>query len=175
MSREFAGKTAFITGAAHGQGRAAALALAAEGAIRTLVAANSAVRFAGQRRQEVYNWVERTLVRHECAGLGRADKGVPRFYLAQMTGLSRAQVTRLIGGYRKTGPGDRNALSTEPLLQHLHPCRRGSAGLRHRAGLSGAQSCPQATTTGPKACPTGSVHGGGGGRRVVGGVAVEDQ
>ena len=32
MTREFAGKVAFITGAAHGQGRATALALAAEGA-----------------------------------------------------------------------------------------------------------------------------------------------
>lgn len=32
MSKEFAGKAAFITGAAHGQGRAAALALAKEGA-----------------------------------------------------------------------------------------------------------------------------------------------
>jgi hypothetical protein len=71
--------------------------------IRTLVAANSAVRFAGQRRQEVYDWVERTLVRHEYAGLRRADKGVVRLYLAQMTGLSRAQMTRLIGGYRETG------------------------------------------------------------------------
>src|SRR5438105_2104604 len=32
MSREFEGKVAFITGAAHGQGRAVALALAGEGA-----------------------------------------------------------------------------------------------------------------------------------------------
>src|SRR5437016_2972316 len=32
MPREFHGKVAFITGAAHGQGRAVALALAAEGA-----------------------------------------------------------------------------------------------------------------------------------------------
>src|SRR5213593_4783106 len=32
MSREFEGKVAFITGAAHGQGRAVALELAAEGA-----------------------------------------------------------------------------------------------------------------------------------------------
>src|SRR5947208_3301214 len=32
MPREFEGKVAFITGAAHGQGRAVALALAAEGA-----------------------------------------------------------------------------------------------------------------------------------------------
>jgi transposase InsO family protein len=71
--------------------------------IRTLVAANSVVRFVGQRRQEVYNWVERTLVRHEYASLRRPDKGVLRLYIALMTGLCRAQVTRLITGYRETG------------------------------------------------------------------------
>jgi transposase InsO family protein len=71
--------------------------------IRALVAANQVVRFAGQGRQEVYEWVERTLVRHQYAGLRRPDKGVLRVYLAQMTGLSRAQVTRLIGGYQETG------------------------------------------------------------------------
>ena len=71
--------------------------------IRALVAANSVVRFAGQRREEVYGWVERTLVRHEYAGLARPDKGVVRRYIAQMTGLSRAQVARLIAGYRGTG------------------------------------------------------------------------
>jgi transposase InsO family protein len=73
------------------------------GQIRALVAANQAVQFAGQRRQEVYGWVERTLVRHEYAALPRADKGTLRLYLAQMTGLSRAQVARLIGAYQKTG------------------------------------------------------------------------
>jgi len=71
--------------------------------IRALVAANQVVRFAGQRRQEVYDWVERTLVRHQYAGLCRPDKGVLRLYLTQMTGLSRAQVTRLISGYQETG------------------------------------------------------------------------
>ena len=71
--------------------------------IRALVAANSVVRFAGQRREEVYHWVERTLVRLQYAGLQRRDKGVVRLYIAQMTGLSRAQVTRLITGYQRTG------------------------------------------------------------------------
>jgi len=71
--------------------------------LRALVAANGVVRFAGQRRDEVYGWMERTLVRHEYAGLPRPDKGVVRLYLTQMTGLSRAQVTRLITGYQQTG------------------------------------------------------------------------
>jgi len=70
--------------------------------LRALVAANGVVRFAGQRRDEVYGWMERTLVRHEYAGLPRPDKGVVRLYLTQMTGLSRAQVTRLITGYQQT-------------------------------------------------------------------------
>jgi transposase InsO family protein len=71
--------------------------------IRAFMAGSGEVRFAGQRRGEVYAWVERTLVRHAYVGLGRADKGVVRKYIARMTGLSRAQVTRLIAGYRKTG------------------------------------------------------------------------
>lgn len=71
--------------------------------IRVFLAGSGEVRFAGLRRAEVYAWVERTLVRHEYAGLGRADKGVVRQYIARMTGLSRAQVTRLIAGHRKTG------------------------------------------------------------------------
>ncbi len=71
--------------------------------IRAFLAGSGEVRFAGLRRAEVYAWVERTLVRHEYGGLGRGDKGVVRQYVARMTGLSRAQVTRLITGHRKTG------------------------------------------------------------------------
>jgi transposase InsO family protein len=71
--------------------------------IRAFLAGSGEVRFAGVGRAEVYAWVERTLVRRGYAGLGRADKGVVRQYVARMTGLSRAQVTRLIAGHRKTG------------------------------------------------------------------------
>jgi transposase InsO family protein len=71
--------------------------------IRSLVDANGAVRFTGQRRAEMYEWVEKTLVRHEYADLRKPDKGVLRLYVGQMTGLSRAQVTRLIGAYQQTG------------------------------------------------------------------------
>ena len=60
------------------------------------------MEFSGQRREEIYHWVEKTLVRHEYASLDRPGKGLRR-YLGRMTGFSRAQVTRLIAGYRKTG------------------------------------------------------------------------
>lgn len=71
--------------------------------IRAFLSGGGEVRFAGQRRPEVYAWVEKTLVRHQYSSLERGDKGLLRQYLARMTGLSRAQVTRLITGYLKTG------------------------------------------------------------------------
>ena len=71
--------------------------------IRAFLAGSGEVRFAGQRREEVYSWVERTLVRHQYASLDRSGKGLVRRYLTRMTGLSRAQVTRLIAAHRNTG------------------------------------------------------------------------
>jgi transposase InsO family protein len=71
--------------------------------MRAFLAGSEPVRFAGQRREEVYGWVENTLVRHQYASLDRPGKGLVRRYLARMTGFSRAQVTRLITGYCKSG------------------------------------------------------------------------
>jgi hypothetical protein len=71
--------------------------------IQAFLAGVGEVRFAGQRREDVYSWVERTLVRHPYARLDRAGRGLLRRYIARMTGLSRAQVTRLIAAFRRTG------------------------------------------------------------------------
>ena len=71
--------------------------------IRAFLAGSEEVRFAGQRREEIYGWVERTLVRFQYASLDKPGKGLVRRYLSQMTGLSRAQVTRLIALQRRTG------------------------------------------------------------------------
>jgi len=71
--------------------------------IRAFLAGSEEVRFAGQRREEVYGWVEKTLVRLQYASLAKLDKGLVRRYLSRMTGLSRAQVTRLIALQRHTG------------------------------------------------------------------------
>lgn len=61
------------------------------------------MRFAGKRRAEVYGWTERTLVRFEYGVLGKRDKGLVRLYVGRMTGLSRAQMTRLIASYTSCG------------------------------------------------------------------------
>jgi len=71
--------------------------------VRAFLLGSGDVRFTGQSRGEVYGWVERTLIRFQYGALGKRDKGVVRRYLARMSGLSRAQVTRLIASYAVSG------------------------------------------------------------------------
>lgn len=71
--------------------------------IRAFLEASEPVQFAGQSREEVYRWVERTLRAQDYGRLNRLGKGLVRRYVAKMTGLSRAQVTRLIGSYLDKG------------------------------------------------------------------------
>ena len=71
--------------------------------IQAFLEASEDLHFDGVDRAELYAWVGRTLIEQEYARLGREAKGLVRRYVAKMTGLSRAQVTRLIGQYREHG------------------------------------------------------------------------
>ena len=68
--------------------------------IRAFLEGSGEVCFQAQERQEVYSWVNRTMRQQDYSGLKRGGKGLVRRYLAKMTGLSRAQVTRLIRCYQ---------------------------------------------------------------------------
>jgi hypothetical protein len=72
--------------------------------IRAFLEGSEEVRFEAQKREEVYAWVDQALRQQDYERLPRAGKGLVRRYLAKMTGLSRAQVTRLIGRYQKGEP-----------------------------------------------------------------------
>jgi transposase InsO family protein len=71
--------------------------------IEQFLLAAKEVRFEASQRQEVYGWVERLLCGQEYARQGRRARGLLRRYLGKMTGLSRAQFTRLVGRYLETG------------------------------------------------------------------------
>lgn len=71
--------------------------------IRAFLEASGEIEFAAKGRQEVYDWVARTLCEQEYWRQGRDVKGLLRLYIGKMTGLSRAQVTRLIARYKETG------------------------------------------------------------------------
>jgi len=71
--------------------------------MRAFLEGSQELRFESGNRQERCAWVGRTLVEQEYGGLGRAEKGLVRRYIAKMSGLSRAQVTRLIRQYQTSG------------------------------------------------------------------------
>ena len=67
--------------------------------IRAFLDASDAVGFRGQDREEVYGWVNQALRQQGYQDLKRSGRGLVRRYLEKMTGLSRAQTTRLITLY----------------------------------------------------------------------------
>ena len=71
--------------------------------IRVFLEGAEPVEFTAQGRKEIYQWVERVLVRYEYARQGKGDKGLLRRYVEKLTGSSRAKVTRLITAYQATG------------------------------------------------------------------------
>jgi len=71
--------------------------------IQAFLEASQGIRFEGKTREEIYRWMEKVLVHHQYQGQGRRERGWLRQYLEKMTGLSRAQVTRLIGRYSRRG------------------------------------------------------------------------
>ena len=94
--------------------------------IRALMQASQEVRFAGHGRAEVYAWIGKTLTEQNYRQQSREGKGLLRAYGLKMTGLSRAQVTRLIGQYLRRGEGD--GVPASPFSHALHARRRGVAG-----------------------------------------------
>lgn len=71
--------------------------------IRALLEASEIEFEAEAKRQELYEWVTAMLCQQEYWKQQREVKGLLRRYIARMTGLGRAQVTRLIRRYKQDG------------------------------------------------------------------------
>ncbi|TFH64690.1 MAG: transposase [Gemmatimonadales bacterium] len=71
--------------------------------IRAFLEGSQPLDFEAPRREAAYAFVGQQLRRFAYARLGKADKGLVRRYLCKVTGISRAQMTRLIGQLRDTG------------------------------------------------------------------------
>ena len=92
--------------------------------IEKFLLAAKEVRFEASQREEVYGWIERLLCQQEYVRQGRRARGVLRRYIGKMTGLSRAQLTRLVGRYVATGQVGRKATR-----RHRFPLRYTSADI----------------------------------------------
>ena len=71
--------------------------------VEAFLSASESVAFAGESRAQIYRWCEALLCYHEYGMLKRRAKGLIRAYMERMSGLSRAQCTRLIARYAKSG------------------------------------------------------------------------
>lgn len=69
--------------------------------IQVFLEASDGLGFQGRDRAEVYGWVNETLRRQCFQDLSKIARGLVRRYLEKMTGLSRAQTTRLITMYTR--------------------------------------------------------------------------
>ena len=71
--------------------------------VREFLAGSAGIDLQPRSRADAYAFVAKTLERFDYALLGKPDKGLLRRFLAKATGLSRAQVTRLLHQHRTTG------------------------------------------------------------------------
>ena len=67
--------------------------------IKDFLESSQGIEFAGCGRTEKYAWVECVLGAQNYGELGKRERGVVRAYVEKMTGMSAAQMTRLIRGF----------------------------------------------------------------------------
>ena len=71
--------------------------------VREFLEGNQEVDLVVATRAAAYGFIEQTLGRFDYVHQGKAEKGLLRCFLAKVTGLSRAQLTRLLAQHRVTG------------------------------------------------------------------------
>ena len=69
--------------------------------MKEFVAGNRKVCFSTKAREETYAFIEGTLQGQQYRKLSKGQKGIVRRFLVKVTGLSRAQMTRLVGCWTK--------------------------------------------------------------------------
>jgi len=108
--------------------------------IETFLNASEEIRFDSENREQVYGWVEQVLRQQQYPKQVRKARGLVRRYLEKMTGLSRAQVARLIARYRAHGE-----VQASTYRRHRFPQRYTRADIELLATVDGAHE----TLSGP--------------------------
>jgi hypothetical protein len=71
--------------------------------IEQFLEGNDEIEFKALSGEEKYEWIESVLKRFRYEDLRRGNKGLIRQYIRKVTSYSRAQVSRLIGQYKRSG------------------------------------------------------------------------
>ena len=142
--------------------------------VREFLEGNQGVDLVVATRAAAYGFIEQTLGRFDYVHQGKAEKGLLRCFLAKVTGLSRAQLTRLLGpasGHREHRRPPRGAPTAvpPPLHEHRHrllaargstaPCpgrRRKRYRRRHHGPMRSSSRSPRPPSTSPRGPPSNS-------------------
>lgn len=108
--------------------------------IEAFLAASGEMEFEAADREEVYEWITATMCEQEYWRQSRKVKGMLRCYIGKMTGLSRAQVTRLIARYGEVG-----VVRPRNYQRHRFPARYTKEDIELLAGVDEAHE----TLSGP--------------------------
>ena len=95
--------------------------------VRAFVEGSDGLDFIGSDRPSRNDFVRRVLVKFGHGTLGKADKGLVKRFLGKATGLSRAQLTRLVRQRAETGRVEdrRGGAPAWPLAcRSMAACRR---------------------------------------------------
>ena len=96
--------------------------------IREFVEGSRSIGFSAPKREAIYEFIERVLKSQQYRRINRGQKGIERRFLAKMTGLSRAQLTRWIGRWMKTRRVQRKPACRGDLSAKVHGGRHRPAG-----------------------------------------------
>ncbi len=97
------------------------------------LAASSNLSFAGTGRGQIYGLLEGALRAQKYLGLSKNNKGIVRRYLVKISGLSVAQITRLIARWRERG-----LIEPRASRRHRFPHRYTPADIELLAKTDGA-------------------------------------
>lgn len=71
--------------------------------IKEFLKLNNAIEFQATSRKEKYQWIENVLLKFRYFKLRKKEKGMVKKYIMRLTGISDAQLTRLISKKKKVG------------------------------------------------------------------------
>ena len=85
--------------------------------IRAFLKGTEHVEFEVQGKEQRYAWTEHTLRRFHYHELARAERGLILRFIQRVSGLSRAQVTRLVRQYRRNARVRRHQRTVRPFTR----------------------------------------------------------
>ena len=86
--------------------------------MQEFVEGSRAVQWTACGREAIYPFIRRVLEAQHDARLSKGQKGIVRGFLLRLSGLSRAQLTRLVGQWKQRG-----RIEVRPAHRHRFPCR----------------------------------------------------